>query len=594
MAGIGLGLGAIGNAFLEGQQQAEDLKFQKQQRQRLVDEQGRQDQLRKDLQGVQQTEQVQEPDMSAPQTEQPVQDGEVGPNPAAPQPTVTATRQRPQDAVLRDYANAYAKQGDIAKSADLTSQADKLAWQRSSRMAQGVIASSSGDNVSLYDMAQNAGKVFHNDPFGGGVKSVTQNPDGSVNMTIYNKDDGFAGTLNFTNKKQLAETLQSHYAPDSFQKLVERRQQIEDEIAKNPYQAVNPGATLIDKRTNKPVYVNPNDRAVTGYDENGNPIYGKPMGGSGAGAGAGVGKAGKGGALDPVAAALSHFDSATKDADDKLTIDQRASARDNVSKLATNNPNLPPAMASRIGIDIAKNPTKLAPAINPDTGLIDEVYDDGNNGKIAFNTGIGSAIKPGNLKPEQLQQMTKTLMDSKTKAERDQLVAAANDPKARAAMESDMRKKADDVIAQATQGMSPQQAQIVADRVNQGLDTKLQYLGNNLNMIKSYYPQPNSGGQGGSSVVSRLAGAGGLGTKKYDGMSGRELGAAVDRDSQAMIDANRGQAAKMDAARKQAAQDPEILQLEQERSKLLKNGDAYGANAKIAQANKIRKERYGL
>jgi hypothetical protein len=515
MAGIGFmgGLGAAGNGFMEGMNQAQDRKamleereFVKGQRQRKLDEQGREDQLRNDIKNTSQTENVQVEDPDAPPVmgAEPAYDG-VGPVQQTPA-LKTVTKDRNQDAVYRDYAAAYQKQGDIAKAAEFNEKADKLAFQRTGRQVNEVLTGG-GD---LYTKAKRASELFHDDPFGGGVKGdPIKNEDGSVTLNLYNKDNpGKVFPKTFKSEQELAESLQSHYSPETYAKLQDTRMKINEEIAKNPYQTVAPGATALDKRTGKPVYNNPTDRTVTGYDDQGNAIFGKPIGGMGTGAGGGAGKAGKGGATDPASAALAHYDNITQHSEDKLPIDQSAQARDYVSRLATTNPSMPPAMVSRVAIAAAKDPSKLVPAINPDTGLIDTVFDDGQNGKITFNAGVGSALKPGSLKPEQLQQMTQTLLASKSPQERTDLVAAANNPQARAALEGKMRQQAADVIAQRTQGLSPEQAQVVSQQVNQALETKLGYLGNNLDMIHSYGERPAPQKQNSSSQIKQPGGLG--------------------------------------------------------------------------------------
>jgi hypothetical protein len=412
-------------------------------------------------------------------------------------------------------ANAYKKSGNIAQYSANVEKSQKLTLEDANRQATALMANA--DTMPLMDYAKAAANIFSSDSLPFSIKSVSPDPAGSdgVMLTVQNDQNGNQRSVTFKDSATLSRALQSMYQPETFNKIATTRAEsaarVAEEIAKNPYQTVAPGATAIDKRTGKVVYNNPTDRTVTGYDDQGNAIFGKPVGGTGAGAGAGTGKGGKGGPADPAAAALSHYDNVTQHSEDKLPIEQASQARDYVSRLATVNPNMPPAMVSRVAIAAAKDPSKLVPAINPDTGLIDTVFDDGQNGKVTFNAGIGSALKPGSLKPEQLQQMTQTLLASKSPQEKTDLIAAANDGKARASLEGKMRQQAADVIAQKTQGLSAEQAQVVSQQINQALQTKLSYLGNNLDMIHSYGERPDPKRTEGGGAIRQ---PGGLGATK--------------------------------------------------------------------------------
>lgn len=623
MAGLGFmgGLGAAGNGFMEGMNQAEDRKalleeraYLKSQRQRKLDEQAREDKLRSDIQGVATTEDIEVPDDSAPApasttnengvTVTPVRvpgqdsveasgDKQIeipGTTPIAPT-MKTVKRDRQQDAIWRDYAKAYQAQGDIAKAAEFNEKADKYAFQRTGRQVNEVLTGG-GD---LFTKAQRAADLFDKDPFGGGVKGAPiKNEDGSVTLNLYNKENpGKVFPKTFKNERELAESLQSHYSPETYAKIVDARIKAQENAMDPSKRFLRVGNSVYDTATQTfqsgPV---PPGFVYDGEGADGQPRYvrGGTGGGSGAGAGSGSGSGkGKGVPADATSAALSHFDSVVQHSEDKLPIDQASQARDYVSRLATTNPNMPPAMVSRVAIAAAKDPNKLVPAINPDTGLIDTVFDDGQNGKITFNTGVGSAAKPGSIKPEQLQQMTTTLLASKSPQEKAELVAAANDPKARGAIEDRMRQQAAAVIAQKTQGLNEQQAAVVTQQINDALETKLGYLGNNLDMIAKYGERPPAKKTEGGSKITQPGGM-----PKYSGLSGKQLDAAVNADAQAQVDANRGRAQEVEKARKAAAADPELLKLEQERSAMLRKGDAVGANSKIAEYNKLKKERYGL
>jgi hypothetical protein len=577
-------------AALQAQQDQAD--FLQTQRARTLAEQKREDDLRAADRAVATTKQV--------EFEETVPGGEApfdGVGPTQNQTVKRAeTRNRNQDEVFRDMAENRRKAGDIKGYFEYEDKANKLVFTRNINLFSQVAADAG--NKSTFEVAKEIGNIFDSDPMNGGTKSIQDLGNGGVRITLYNKDTGKTSTKDFTGenaKQQMLQSFQPYFQPEMYAKLQQEtalaRARIAEEIAKNPYQTVAPGASALDKRTGKIVYTNPTDRTVIGTDENGNNIYGKPQGGSGTGAGAGSGSGkGKGsGPVDPAAAALSHFDSVAQHSEDKLPIDQAAQARDYVSRLATTNPSMPPAMVSRVAIAAAKDPNKLVPAINPDTGLIDTVFDDGQNGKITFNTGIGSATKPGNIKPEQLQQMTTTLLASKSPQEKAELIAAANDSKARGAIEARMRKQASDVIAQRTQGLNEQQAAVVTQQINDALETKLGYLGNNLDMIAKYGEKPAPKKPEGGSKINQ---PGGL--PNFSGLSGKQLDAAVNADARAQVDANRGRAQEVEKARKAAAVDPELLKLDQERAALLRKGDAVGANSKIAEYNKLKNERYGL
>jgi hypothetical protein len=275
MAGLGFagGLGAVGNSFVEGMNGARDRQYLEGQRARMLDEQQRADQERKDLQGIKTTEeyQAENPDWVEPVRKD--DDGNDMPGVSDAGKTITKTRGRSQAAITGDMANAYKKSGNIAQYSANVEKSQKLTLEDANRQATALMANA--DTMPLMDYAKAAANIFSSDSLPFSIKSVSPDPAGSdgVMLTVQNDQNGNQRSVTFKDSATLSRALQSMYQPETFNKIATTRAEsaarVAEEIAKNPYQTVAPGATAIDKRNGKVVYNNPTDRTVTGYDDQG-------------------------------------------------------------------------------------------------------------------------------------------------------------------------------------------------------------------------------------------------------------------------------------------------------------------------------------
>lgn len=461
------GLGNAGNSFIDGYNQVQDRKaaleereFMKGQRQRKLDEQGREDTLRKDLQGIGNTETIEVDNPNY--VENPVlKDDDGNDMPAAPDvaKTVSTTRERSQDAIFRDYAKAYQKQGDIAKAAELNEKADKYGFQRSGRMAQELIASSSGTNVTLADMAKRAGEIFQNDPFGGGIKGVQENADGTVTVKMFNKDTQKEVERVFGSKTQLSESLQAYYSPEMYAKIQEARIKAQENAMDPSKRYMRVGNSVYDTATQTfkegPV---PPGFVYDGEGADGQPRY--VRGGSGGGgSGTGAGKAGKGDGNDIGSATKLLTEFLGKSDGSPEGAARQARAVSLLDPLYQANPGMSPRTAAAIAADAAADPTKVTMQLDKNTGLIGKVYRNPD-----FEGGRQFNLAPGSATPEEMEKVVgksgmtgvaTDLVDSmigalpkeQQAAARGQLVAVAADPVQRKAYLAAAQEAGKDVTA---------------------------------------------------------------------------------------------------------------------------------------------------
>jgi hypothetical protein len=376
MAGLGFmgGMGTVAGGLMQGyaqgqqlQQQQDTADYLKTQRDRSLAEQGREDQLRKDNQGVAQKEDVQVEDPSVP----PVQGAEPadGYGPVQQTPvTKTVSKDRNQDAVFRDYASNYLKQGDITKAAEFNEKADKLAFQRTGRQVNEILAGG-GD---FYSKAKAAAEAFHNDPFGGGIKGdPVQNKDGSITLNLINKDNpGVVTPKTYANEKAFSEALQAHYAPDTYTKIQDARillqQKIAEERAKG--HVVGAGGAFVpgEGDTRKPFI---NDTGfIPALDSDGNPIIGPD--GQPAMVRPGTKGAPKGAAGPKVGEVPKAIELGLKGNEGLIP-----AATSIASILQQNNPDMPPDTPHALAVEAAKG-QNVKTQFDPKTGMFTRHYTD--------------------------------------------------------------------------------------------------------------------------------------------------------------------------------------------------------------------------
>lgn len=488
------GMAAAYNGFRQGgdeelarQRLEVDKKYQDSQRAyqatqqaRTIDDQKRADALRADLSAI-----PAETTVNA-NAGKPLLDNEG--TPAASGLPVNKTTQIPEDVQLRQAAAAYRKQGDFTKALEMHSKADQIGITRSAQKFQELNAASSG--MSALQLAQEAAKIFNDDPVPGGISNVRDDGNGGVIMTVENKLTGQTTDKQFANAQALREHLMAYKAPAVYAQLQQLRQAsaIKREEKADEPQKLSPGQILVQNGRTIASAPPPAGYEYVGPDANGDPMYRKMAPGAGAGAGAG-GKAGKGG--DPIAEARTILKDIAEKSEDKLTTDQRAEAEMQVARLVTQNPNTPPALAARAALAVAKDPKKLQPGINPDTGKVDMIYDDGPNGKITFNRNVADAVNhlEFGIPKETMVSLTKRFLDNEKPKERAAKQAAAFSPEARRDLEQSLRQQAERAINEKIANATPEQATQLRQAIQAKLDQTLNMLSGQLDLIYNHDPE---------------------------------------------------------------------------------------------------------
>lgn len=484
------GLGSFASSFQQGYEKSEDREtarkeqeFINSQRQRKVEEQKRADELRIKDAGVRTTEEIDDPNWK------PSQDpsrgvAEVTLNPdgteTVKQPEVQAApkvqRQRTMDSVYRDYAENRKAQGDTEGYFKYHDMANKVSAQRSSNAFLQVQADAAGK--SPLQLAQEIGKIFDSDPMNGGTKSI-EPIEGGVRMTLFNKDTGQTSTKDFTGpdaNKKLIDAFNPYFRPDSYAKLLDKRIETQDartaELLK-PY-TLRPGERRQVMGPDGKVQTlgeNPTDRVQIGEDADGNPIYGKPANGT---RGAGTsGKAPKE-SIDAATDLLKDFMGKADGSPE--TAQRQARAVSLLDGIYAGNPGVSPRTAAAIAADAAADPSRVSLKIDNRTGLIGKVYtnpdfDGGRQYNLAPN-GAKVAEMEKAVGKQGMVQAVNGMIDTiaggapeeNRAAVREQIVAVASNPAAR--------------------------AEFLAAAKEAGRD--VQALGRQLDLVKAYVPAPKA------------------------------------------------------------------------------------------------------
>lgn len=463
------GLAGFASSFQKGYEQSEDREqlkadreFQRQQREfekgqqaRKLDEQKRADALRAADSSVATTEEIDDPNWKpAPASANPVaqvvvgEDGSETVTPAQePQQAPKIKRQRQWDSIYRDYAANRQKAGDTAGALEFTDKANKISAQRASNAFMQLQADA-GSKTPI-QLAQEIGKIFDSDPMNGGTKSIEELPNGGVRMTLYNKDTGQTSTKEFTGEKareRLLADFNAYFRPEAYAKLLDKQIETRDartaELLK-PY-TLRPGEKRQVMGADGKIQTigeNPTDRVQIGEDADGNPIYGKPAT-SGRGAGTSSGKAPKE-SIDTATELLKDF---LGKADGSPEGAQRqARAVGLLDGIYAGNPGVSPRTAAAIAADASADPSRVTLQLDNRTGLVGKVYqnpdlDGGRQYNLAPNGAQVSEMEKAVGKQGMVQSVNGMLdviasaaPEESRSAARDQFIATASNPEARAA-----------------------------------------------------------------------------------------------------------------------------------------------------------------
>jgi hypothetical protein len=423
-------------------------------------------------------------------------------NPSAASLPAVKTEAVPMDVQFRRDAAAYRKAGDRENWLKSHQAADKFAWDRSAKKFQELAASST--NMTPAQIAQSAADLFNNDALPGEVKNIKDLGAGGVAVDIVSRETGGSVSLTFKTPAEILQALHSRYSPATFAQIQAQRQasanKVQEEAMKP--QRVSPGQAVV--VNGKVVYQAPQPAGTeyVGDDAQGNPVYRKIATGGAAGSGKGKGAA----PGNPADVAFEALQEVAKLKTAEVTEEQYLAAKDHAARIVQQNPEVPPVMAARVAFAVAKDPTKLQPAINPKTGMIDMIYKDGVNGSIAFQRGVADAISTNGIPREQLVQMTASLLKSLPALERETMVKASNNSAARGMLESSISAQAEKVIAEKVAGATPEQATQVRKNVEAALAQRLQAIGKQLDLVHNYGPKPKSD----TAPPNRLYSRGGL------------------------------------------------------------------------------------
>lgn len=337
--------------FIRGQR-----KFQEGQQARTVEEQGRADKLRTQLESIPRTSQV---DLNIVK-----KDDEGNDMPAA-----GVEKPRTQDAILRDVAKAYQDAGDIGKYFELSTAADGIAYKRAGGEFNRLLATANA--TPLPELARKVGAIFDADPTGGGVQSIEDIP-GGVRVTLVNRDTGQTQAMQFVGdagKKQLIDMAQAHYSPQTIAEQLKYARQIQLEMVKKS------GTTSV----------------PDGYVERspaGDSRFVRTQAGS---AGGKDGKPPK--TRDELGAEQLEL-ALTKMETKGQTPQQAATARRTMSQLLRENPEMPPEVGVDLAIKVATDPEAVKPEIKLETGAFDDVVrDEKSGGVFSVKKNVGDANK---------------------------------------------------------------------------------------------------------------------------------------------------------------------------------------------------------
>jgi hypothetical protein len=454
------------NSFMQGQDEAtarnraeEDRTYQQGQRAyqagqqaRTVAEQQRADTLRSDLSNIKSETSTDLRDPNAPQV-----DDDGNPS-AAALPAVKVDKLLP-DQQLRQAAAAYSKAGDFANAIKHHQEADKIGWERSTKLFQEVNAAAAAPSVSALDVANQIAKIFSNDPFSGKVTNVRDAGNGGVTIDASNRETGAVSSKTFANKAELLESMHSYYSPASYaalqakrqEALIKRNDKIAEEQAKG--HVLSSGGQFVpgvgDPR--KPVI---ND---TGYINIGTaeaPNWVKPNS--------------KGGKTDsPMKEVIEATKTILTDSSTKLepaqtarvqTVAQQIFTEGRVDPATGRRVAIPAALAAQVALDVTLDPSKEEPSVDPKTGKTLTVYNHPQQGQFVI-----SHAPPKDLKPEQMKLQVQKMLDWTGQqgptgpALRSEMERAAFDPKVRASMFDKMDAEYDTQV-QAQIASNPQQA----------------------------------------------------------------------------------------------------------------------------------------
>lgn len=464
----------------------EDREYQRTQRQyqqgqeaRQLAEQQRADTLRTNLSQVQGT-------TTTPGT---AQDDGAGNMIDGASQTVTAPV--PQDVQMRQAAAAYGKAGEFAKAIELHQQADKVGWDRSAKMFSDLQAQAVDPSLTAVDVANQAAKIYGQDPFAGKVSNVRDDGNGGVIIDASSRETGQTVTRRYANKAALLDSLQAYYSPQTYAALQAKRQEallkVQEEQGK-PIVVPAGGALAVNGKiqatnNNGMIQVGTEPDGVTPIlvrgsarvGPDGNPIAGGAGGGRGAG-----------GIHTQADAASKAFEAAATKGDAKLTPAQYSQGAALTQQIMSQGAQrgVTPEIAADVATQVIMNPALEEPSINPKTGQIVSVFNHPRFGQF-----VTSEVPPKDLKPEQMKKATQTMLEAQDPKLQPQLLAAAFNDDARTRLASSVQGEIDAAL-HAQVANDPQHGEAIQVRADATKRATMQAIDAKLKLIKEYGTPP--------------------------------------------------------------------------------------------------------
>lgn len=226
--------------------------------------------------------------------------------------------------------------------------------------------------------------------------------------------------------------------------------------------------------------------------------------GGGVGGAGGAAAGGKGAkVVDPLKVASDAWDFLAKESDAKMPPEVNARGRSLTQQLATENPNMPATVAAEVALTVAKDPAKVVPSINLQTGRIDAVYNDKQRGDIVISRGVASAANPGDVTPEQMKTAVNKFLGAQDPKLRTELVSAAFSPEAKQQLLANMFAEFDkDVEARAA--ANPAQAAAIRAQADATKQASVASLNEKLSLIGKHGTAPKPEGE--KSMASGMLG----------------------------------------------------------------------------------------
>ncbi len=348
-----------------------DREWQTGQRQRTLAEQQRADQLRTANAAIPTTRTVQRevgPGLSEDAA------GNIYADPSQPPQTRTVTAANPRFAQLRQMADNERQFGDPARALELTALADKEMWGEASRRATALRGSST--SMTPMQIAEQARRIFNEDPFPLDITDVKEIQGGGVSFTLRNKDTGETTEWTAKDRNELLAGIEAYYSPATFEenrKLFEKaRLERETELLKP--QKLGPGDKLfsgqrkIAENTNPtPAELRYGSGEIIGEDANGNPIY-APARGAGSGSRAGRNTKPEE-PFKPVDDAVKAIVDSSN-FKDSATPEQAARVRTLARKFHSENQGADPTLVAEAALIAATRPERVQQVFDPNSGQI--------------------------------------------------------------------------------------------------------------------------------------------------------------------------------------------------------------------------------